>query len=57
MPVPKDYPQMRRYVANAAYLSAVIALVLTVGTGILGRGVHGDQDIPAEDAGDRKSVV
>ena len=30
----KDYPQMRRYVANAAYLSAAIALVLTVATAL-----------------------
>ena len=35
----KDYPQMRRYAANAAYLSAVIALVLTVVTGIFCRDI------------------
>ena len=35
----KDYPQMRRFVANAAYLSAAIAIVLTVGTGLLCRNI------------------
>ena len=30
----KDFPQMRRFAANAAYLSAAIALVLTVATEI-----------------------
>ena len=35
----KDFSQMRRYVANAAYLSALFALVLTVGTGLLCRGI------------------
>ena len=49
----KDYPQMRRYVANAAYLSAVIdltviALVLTVGTGILCRDILIAMDTPAD---------
>ena len=35
----KDYPQMRRYVANAAYLSALIALVLTIVTGVFCRDI------------------
>ena len=35
----KDYPQMRRFVANAAYLSAGIALVLTVVTGLFCRDI------------------
>ena len=35
----KDYPQMRRFVANAAYLSGLIALVLTVATGLLCRNI------------------
>ena len=35
----KDYPQMRRFVANAAYLSAGIAVVLTVLTGIFCRDI------------------
>ena len=35
----KDYPQMRRFVANAAYLSAGIALVLTVATGMFSRNI------------------
>lgn len=35
----KDYPQMRRFVANAAYLSAGTALVLTVATGLFCRDI------------------
>ena len=35
----KYYPQILRFVANAAYLSAAIALVLTVATGILCRNI------------------
>ena len=44
----KDYPQMRRYVANAAYLSAGIALVLTVTTGILCRNILTAMNTPAD---------
>ncbi len=35
----KDYPQMRRFVANAVYLSAILALVLTVLTGVFCRDI------------------
>ncbi len=44
----KDYPQMRRYVANAAYLSAIIALVLTVATGIFCRDILAAMKTPAD---------
>ena len=44
----KDYPQMRRFVANAAYLSAAIALVLTVVTGIFCRDILAAMDTPAD---------
>ena len=44
----KDYPQMRRYVANAAYLSAGIALVLTVVTGLFCRDILTAMDTPAD---------
>ncbi len=44
----KDYPQMRRYVANAAYLSAAIALVLTVATGVFCRDILTAMDTPAD---------
>ena len=44
----KDYPQMRRFVANAAYLSAAIALVLTVGTGIFCHGILTAMDPPED---------
>ena len=44
----KDYPQMRRFVANAAYLSAVIALVLTVATCIFCRDILTAMDTPAD---------
>ena len=44
----KDYPQMRRYVANAAYLSAVIALVLTVVTGLFCWDILAAMDTPAD---------
>lgn len=44
----KDYPQMRRYVANAAYLSAAIALVLTVATGLFCRDILAAMDTPAD---------
>ena len=44
----KDYPQMRRYVANAAYLSAAIALVLTVATGIFCRDIMTAMNTPAD---------
>ena len=44
----KDYPQMRRYVANAAYLSALIALVLTEVTGIFCRDILTAMKTPAD---------
>ena len=44
----KDYPQMRRYVANAAYLSAAIALVLTVATGLFCWDILAAMDTPAD---------
>ena len=44
----KDYPQMRRYVANAAYLSAAIALVLTAATGIFCRDILAAMNTPAD---------
>lgn len=44
----KDYPQMRRFVANAAYLSAAIALVLTVATGIFCRDILTAMNTPAD---------
>ncbi|MDE6591272.1 MAG: MATE family efflux transporter [Oscillospiraceae bacterium] len=44
----KDYPQMRRYVANAAYLSAAIALVLTVATGVFCRDILTAMKTPAD---------
>ena len=44
----KDYPQMRRYVANAAYLSAAMALVLTVVTGVFCRDIMAAMDTPAD---------
>ena len=44
----KDYPQMRRYVANAAYLSAAIALVLTAATGIFCRDILTAMNTPAD---------
>ena len=43
-----DYPQMRRFVANAAYLSAFIALVLTVATGVFCRDILTAMDTPAD---------
>lgn len=44
----KDYPQMRRFVANAAYLSAGISLALTVVTGIFCRDILAAMDTPAD---------
>ena len=44
----KDYPQMRRFVANAAYLSAAIALVLTVATALFCRQILTAMDTPAD---------
>ncbi len=44
----KDYPQMRRYVANAAYLSALIALVLTVATGVFCRDILTAMKTPSD---------
>ena len=44
----KDYPQMRRYVANAAYLSALIALVLTAATGVFCRDILTAMKTPSD---------
>ncbi len=44
----KDYPQMRRFVANAAYLSAFIALALTVATGVFCRDILTAMDTPTD---------
>ena len=44
----RDYPQMRRFVANAAYLSAGIALALTVTTGLFCRDILLAMDTPAD---------
>ena len=44
----KDYPQMRRYAANAAYLSALIALALTIVTGVFCRDILTAMDTPAD---------
>ena len=43
-----DPSKMRRYVANAAYLSILFALVLTVGTGILCRTILTRMQTPAD---------
>jgi len=53
----KDYPQMRRYVANAAYLSAAIALVLTVATGIFCRDILTLMNTPADLFEDANSYI
>ena len=44
----KDYSQMRRFVANAAYLSAGIALVLTVLTGLFCRDILTAMNTPED---------
>ena len=44
----KDYPQMRRFAANAAYLSAGAALVLTVATGVFCRNILIAMNTPAD---------
>ena len=44
----RDYPQMRRFVANAAYLSAGIALTLTLVTGLFCRDILTAMDTPAD---------
>ena len=44
----KDYPQMRRFVANAAYLSAAITVVLTAVTGVFCRRILAAMDTPAD---------
>ena len=43
-----DYSQMRRYAANAAYLSGIIALVLTVATGIFCRDILRGMNTPSD---------
>ena len=53
----KDYPQMRRYVANAAYLSAAAALVLTVATGVFCRDILIAMDTPADIFADACSYI
>ncbi len=44
----KDYPQMRRFAANAAYLSAAIALALTVVTALFCGDILTAMDTPAD---------
>ena len=44
----KDYPQMRRYVANAAYLSAAAALLLTLITGVFCRQILTAMNTPED---------
>ena len=43
-----DFPTMRRYVANAAYLSGLAALILTVLTGLLCPFILSVMDTPAD---------
>ena len=43
-----DLGKMRRYVANAAYLSLLLAAVLTVGTGVLCRAILTAMNTPAD---------
>ena len=43
-----DHEKMRRYVANAAYLSALFALVMTVATGLLCRRILVAMHTPPE---------
>ena len=44
----REYPQMRQYVMNAAYLSALFAGVLTVATGLLCRNILTLMRTPAD---------
>ena len=44
----ENHSQMRRYVANAAYLSAILAVVMTVATGILCGHILTAMDTPAD---------
>ena len=44
----KEYSQMRRFVVNAAYLSALFALVLTVATGLFCRNILVVMRTPAD---------
>lgn len=53
----KDYPQMRRFVANAAYLSAGVAVVLTVATGIFCRDILIAMDTPDDLFADAYSYI
>ena len=43
-----NHSQMRRYVANAAYLSAILAVVMTIATGLLCGRILTAMDTPAE---------
>ncbi len=43
-----EHGAMRRYVANAAYLSAAFALVMTAGTGFACRAILAAMDTPAD---------
>ena len=43
-----DFSQMRRYVANAAYLSAIFAVVLTAATGLLCHTILTAMNTPAD---------
>ena len=43
-----NHSQMRRYVANAAYLSAILAVVMTIATGLLCGHILTAMDTPAD---------
>ena len=53
----KDYPQMRRFAANAAYLSGLIALVLTVVTGLFCRDILTAMHTPADLFADANAYI
>ena len=44
----ENHCQMRRYVANAAYLSAIFAIVMTIATGLLCGRILTAMDTPAD---------
>lgn len=44
----ENHSQMRRYVANSAYLSAILAIVMTVATGLLCGTILTAMDTPAD---------
>ena len=48
----ENHSQMRRYAANAAYLSAILAVVMTIATGLLCGRILTAMDTPADIYGD-----